>query len=468
VRVNFAPKQRILLALAGFVLLLALAGCGQRGKTLPPPRLIAESAGGLNRIGARGPVTLEFPDGMRAESVESRLIFDPPIEGRFTWDGSGQSLSFWPARPLLPGQRFSVRLAAQAESTRGIALTKAQAWQVEVRQAGLLYLSPSRSPELWKVDSDGQNVVRLTNTGGKIIDYSVSFDGNWIAYSVTNDQQGVDIWEMNRQGESARLLLPCGADGCFSPAYAPDGLQIVYSRRRVSGLPGRQPETPRIWLLNRAEKSDPEPFTKELFANPNIGGSRASWSPDGRFLAFYDEISGGIRVYNQGTQQDYLLPAAEGAGIEWSPSSDAFLYLQAGLNGESPYTSVYQVDVNTQQTRLVLGNDGDFSVPAWSPDGDWAVVGQRLSGGSLTRQLWLVRLGAGSGESLSQPDRQPVTDDVLYNHAGYQWEPGGVRLVYQRLQFGSPDSLPEIGVWNRQDNQTPFIIKDAFQPLWMP
>lgn len=452
-------RVKILLALVALVVLLAAIALLADPARKEVARLVAESTGGLLTIGVHGPVTLEFDDAMQRDSVESRFSLDPPVEGSFTWNGTNdRSVSFWPARALQPGQRYSVRLAARARSQGGQEVAKAQTWQVAVRQAELLYLSPSRAPELWRCSSDGRNCNRLTSTGGRVIDYSVSFDGNRIVYSLRNEEQGIDLWEINRQGGAAEILLPCGTDWCSSPAYSPDGKFIAYSRRRVSGLPGRQPEAPRIWILERAAQT-----TTELLADPRIGGTRAAWSPDGRLLAFFDEISGGVRVYNVATRSDFLVPAVEGTAIEWSPDSAFLFYLQAGIKGETPYSSVYRLDVRTQEISQVLGEDAaDYSVPAWSSDGEWAVVGQRLAGGSLTRQLWLVSLSAGQGE------RQAITDDVLFNHGGYQWEPGGSRLVYQRLEFGKSDSLPQVTVWNRQDGQTLLLAEDAFQPLWIP
>jgi dipeptidyl aminopeptidase/acylaminoacyl peptidase len=157
----------------------------------------------------------------------------------------------------------------------------------------------------------------------------------------------------------------------------------------------------------------------------------------------------------------------EGTGTEWSPDSTSLLYLQAGLSGELPYSWIDQVNVETRQVQRVLGDDSnpeDYSVPAWSPDGEWAAVGQRLAGGSLTRQLWLVRLGNGQNAI----EGQPITDDVLFTHGGYQWEPGGSRLVYQRLAYGESDSLPQVAVWNRLDRQTLLLAEDSFQPFWQP
>jgi len=452
--------------LAALLLLLWLVSLAQSEGGLAAPRLVSEPAGEQPAVSARGPFTLEFSEAMLRGSVEQRLSFDPPLEGQFTWPGSGdQVVSFWPTPPLRPGDRYGIRLSAGARSRNGRELRNAQTWQIEVRQADVLFLSPSEAPELWKISASGQNLTRLTSTGGSIVDYAVSADGNHIVTAVENEQQGIDLWETDRAGASGQMILPCGADWCSGPAYAPHGDTIAYSRRQVSGIPGRQPEMPRIWLLDRATGS-----TTELFADPQISGERPVWSPDGRYLAFADDFSGGVRVYTIETKASFVVPAAQGTGIEWSLDGRSLLYLQVGTENEAPNSKVYQMDIATQKTQQVFGEDAaDYSVPAWAQDSEWAVVGQRLAGGSLTRQLWLIRLEGDGKSGGSQPaERLAITDDVMFSHGGYQWEPGGGRLVFQRLAFGQSGSLPQVAVWNRQDGQVLIPSEDGFQPLWLP
>lgn len=327
---------KLLLAVTGLAVLVLLVSLAQNEVGLPAPRLVSNSDGEPVMIGARGPVKLQFAEPMLRGSVERRISFDPPVAGDFVWDDTlDQSLSFWPTRPLSPGLRFTIRLAAGARSKNERELRRTQTWQVEIQQPELLFLSPSHAPELWIVSNNGQKRIQLTHTGGGIVDYGVSFDGNHIAYAVKNEQQGSDLWEMDRTGGSAVLLLACGADWCANPSYAPNGNTMVYSRRRMSGLPDRPPEMPRIWTLDQAAQT-----TAELFADPRISGAQTYWSPDGRTLAFYDDGSAGVRLYHVETHTNSLFPAAEGTGIEWSPDGASLLTLEAGLNGETPYSSV--------------------------------------------------------------------------------------------------------------------------------
>lgn len=137
-----------------------------------------------------------------------------------------------------------------------------------VRQPEVLYLASTEKPDLWKKSIKGGLAVQITFTGGRVYDFGISRDGNQIAYSAWNDEGGLDLWEIGREGGSSSLLLPCQADWCFSPAFSPDGSQLAYSRRPILSAASTAPGNPRAWILNIKTLS-----TDLLFADPNIGGS---------------------------------------------------------------------------------------------------------------------------------------------------------------------------------------------------
>src|SRR5512133_4040454 len=118
------PRLSIWILLALFVLAsLVFLAINLWG--LPAPRL--EGSSGANALsGAYGPLTLEFTLPVDPASVETRLRLEPPLEGRFTWDGAGRRVSFWPSRPLTPGKTYRLRLEAGARASTGLVLHQAQ------------------------------------------------------------------------------------------------------------------------------------------------------------------------------------------------------------------------------------------------------------------------------------------------------------------------------------------------------
>jgi Tol biopolymer transport system component len=447
-----------LAALLGLIIALgSLAG-------LKPPRL--KPADG--KIGSPGPLTLVFPDSMQPDSVEARLSLDPPVAGRFSWRGQdGQPdrvVSFWPEQHLPSGQRYAVRLAAGARSQAGLALRQEHTWQVVIRAAEVLYLSPAGAPELWRAAPGGAAPLRLTDTGGQVFDYSVSPDGQRVVYSAGNEQRGVDLWVVGRDGEAPELVLPCQSDWCVNPAYAPDGLSLAYSRRRAGAVQGEGPGVPRIWLVDLSTGT-----TEQLSADPDMGGYEPAWSPDGRRLAFFDGLAGGIRVMEMASKTSFLLPSQMGLTGEWSPDGRSLVFTDVRSTEAGPAVEIYVADLETQRARRVLEDDPgplDYSNPVWTVDGSQVVAALRPMTGGPTKQLWLLWLDparAPAGQA-----RQPITEDPLFTHAGYRWDPAGENLVYQRLDIGSSSQKPQIVVWNRAGRESLVLAEDAFQPRWIP
>ncbi len=451
----------ILAGLGGLLAVIALAG-DLAG--LAAPQLLPANG----EIGMAGPVTLLFPEPMSPESVETRLNFDPPQSGRYVWnsqDGRPERMvSFWPDKPFQPGQTYVVRLAAGALGQSGLTLRRAFAWQVKIRPAEVLYLSPSASPELWRAAPGSGLLVQLTHTGGAVFDYGISPGGQEIIFSAYNEQSGVDLWQISREGGEPQLLLPCQSDWCVNPAYAPDGRTVAYSRRKSGAAPGEGPGVPRIWLIDLSTRA-----TDILFPNPGVGGFDPDWSPDGRYLAFFDALSGGIRVLDIAAKTDFLLPSQMGANGAWSPDSRYLVFTDTIVAASGPYVAVYIVDVQTQEVRRILSDDldqVDYSSPVWTADGAGLVAALRLMTGSPTRQIWLISLDLESG--LEREKRLAITSDQLFTHASYHWDLAGENLVYQRLEIGVSSPVPQVGVWNRASQEASILAEDAFQPRWIP
>lgn len=447
--------RRIVLIILLLVLILGgiiLAGSRQG---LPAPRLNGMESGETITAGSKAAFTLVFPQPVDRDSVEAHFVFEPRTAGRFVWTDDRQ-VTFKPESPLLPGQDYAIRLTQGILGKQGAVLQQGLSWQVVVRAPGVVYLSPSQAPEIWQVSDFRREPVRLTGTGGRVYDYTVSSDGSRIAYSIDNDQNGKDLWEIRLPGGEAELLLSCGADWCTGPAYSPEMDRIAYSRRVFSGAPGSAPGAPRLWMLRTGTGE-----TDLLFIDANIGGQAAGWSLDGRFLAFVDEMNEGVRVVDFAQEADFFLPTGPGASFSWSPDSQSIFITQAETTSAFPYVLIYRVDISTQAAALwTEGDTADYSVPVVSMDGAWAAIARRAVDGGPGKQLWLARAD-GSLE-------MAITDDPLASYASYRWDPGGSVLIYQRLQVGGSGNRPDVMVWDRTDGSHQVVAEDAFLPQWIP
>jgi Tol biopolymer transport system component len=332
-------------------------------------------------------------------------------------------------------------------------------WSFTVRSPWITYVAPANAPhELWRTPLAGGEPQQLTDTGGNVYDYAVSRDGAWIAFSVLNDRRGIDLWGIPGEGGEARLLVDCALDRCSAPAWSPDSMRLAYSREN-SGLAPEAPHgPPRVWTLEVATGQ-----TAQLYQDSQVLGYGPSWSPDGRRLAFFDGSAGGIRVLDLQTSEEMILPSWMGVVGVWSVDGSRMLFNDLSVAEERPYARIYIADFNSRTVLPALGEGNtraDYSIPAWSPDGQWLVVSLRLGEQTPNEQLWLMRPDG------SEP--QQITHDLNYTYGRYQWDPWGQNVIFQRLQLGTPYPTPEIMVWPFGAAEARPLLQDATWPAWLP
>jgi len=327
--------------------------------------------------------------------------------------------------------------------------------------AGILYLSPASDiPELWRAPLPGEPGApeQLTQTGGRVFDYSVAPDGSRIIYSQINNQSGIDLWLMDSAGGARQLLVLCGQDRCTGSDWSPDGSRVAYSREEVGAGADPRPGPPRIWTVAAGSGQ-----TAPLFQDSQILGHSPSWSPDGQRLAAFDGNAGGIRVLDIETGEQQVLDSQLGQVGEWSPDGQRMLFTAMRLVGEGAFTEVLLADFTTRELNPVIGPEAgyvDAGVPAWSPTEDWIVLGVRRGTDSSARELWLMRPDA------SEAAR--IAGDPSFTYGGYSWDPAGSAVVFQRFPLATPDARPDVLIWVMDQQSVEVIAQDAWLARWLP
>lgn len=406
-------------------------------------------------IGGHGRVGIQFAQTMQAETVAPLFSVEPAAEGVVEWDGN--TMWFKPSRPLKPGAQLTARLKAGALSAEGRELKNEVVWRFSVRQPRLIYVAPTDKRELW-VTTMGGAPKQLTRTEGKVYDYTVSPDGGQVVYSVVNDASGVDLWVMTDAGDSQRKLLDCGPERCSVPAWSPDGKRLAYSRQTAGLTPGGPLGPPRVWTLDIASGQ-----TGQLYESDQVLGYGPTWSPDGNWVAAYDGTSTRIRVLNVQTKKEILLPSLMGTTGSWSPDSTRMLYNDLKIAGEQTHSTLYVADFATEQISPAFAEEAvgaDYGVPDWSLDGQWVISSVKRAERGLGSQLWIMHPDGS--------ESRPVTDDPAYTFGGYQWDPWGQWVVFQRFELGVPFAKPEIMVWSFATGQITPVANDASLPGWLP
>jgi Tol biopolymer transport system component len=201
--------------------------------------------------------------------------------------------------------------------------------------------------EVYVMAADGSGARRLTNLySAKRGAWSpegkrLAFDGRF--YKTLSD---FDIGIMRADGSGVRRVTR-GPERDVMASWSPDGRWLAFSRVRNEG------DMPDVWLVRPSGKG----------AHRLVHGGAPSWSPSGRWIAF--EAPGGIwAVHPDGSGRRRIVPGNVGA-LKWSPDGRRVAY--TSWRGNTSEIYVARADGSAPR-RLTRNGVDDFD-PSWSPDG---------------------------------------------------------------------------------------------------
>jgi Tol biopolymer transport system component len=259
--------------------------------------------------------------------------------------------------------------------------------------------------DIYVMDADGSNVVRLTDDPADEFQPVWSPDGSRIAFarSLSDQLSHPAIFTMNPDGTDVRQVSEATEGSDWSPTWAPDGSRLIFV--------GIHNENLGIWMVN-------EDGSGEHMVLGGVGAwfvIDAEWSPDGGLIAFVGNPTTGdyspddalyvMRPDGSGVEQIADAPGVGIAGdIAWQP-------LLAPAEGSEPpkppsaeVIETFEVGVDV---RSVVYGEGSVWVAAANNDGS---LGGRI-----------VRIDPESHEV--QAD---ITVEVLPG-----WEVGGGAMVVE-------------------------------------
>lgn len=410
-----------------------------------------------NGIGPFGPLTLVFSEVVEERRVSERFFIQPEVEGEFTMLDD-KTLQFVPYWPFEPGVTYEIALVPGDLTGEGTLLKKPKSWKFQTRLPLIAYLvADANKSRLWTIEPGSGKTKPLTEEVFRIIDFDASGDGEFVIFSAFNEQNGVDLWRVDRSGRNLDLLLQCGPDRCTTPAISPDGNQVAYSREAAFPSSDLQFGSPRIWLLNIPSKED-----APLYEDQQIVGYKPEWSPDGTYLSSYDGVSSQIHLLNLVTGEQLLIPSQKGSLVTWSADSTTFVYTDIKSTASGPLTQIRALDLARNETTTLFGEKDDrdyyYNSLAWSPVENTLVIGLRFHENSVAEGLWLM--------NPFQKDGQAIADQKDYVHSSPQWDPWGKTLLFQQFYIRG-GYKPEVALW-KQGMDTPQVVGEGLLPQWLP
>lgn len=451
---------------AGLLILVALALVIIAWQTQPRVSDIEPASGTVNVI-ATSSIRLVFSRKMLPESVTSRLVFEPTLEGEFTWDKN--TLTFIPGKPLPGGMEIKIRLEGGVRASSWLTFPMhSHEWSFTTRQAGLLYLAPSDGPaNLYDINPASGEIQTLTKGKG-VLEFSVNHEGSMIYFSAGNNQGGASLYQIDRMKAALspgnvfipKELLDCGAAQCRSPVVSYDGADLAYEYLIPDPAGGISPA--QIWLMHLAT------LKTTALGQTDHETVQPAWSSAG-WLAYYDRTSTAYVLINPLTQESLELPNQTGQPGNWSPDGEYYLapeifYLLEKTDREIGTSHIMRYGRESEEATDLSGdNDVEDVEGIYTPDGELiAFVRKYLDDKrwSFGRQIWVMNADGSNARA--------ITDESEYTHYDLAWSRDGQLLAYVRFDQAKLFEPPELWIIRVDGNYPLQLVKGGYSPAWIP
>lgn len=238
------------------------------------------------------------------------------------------------------------------------------------------------SGRLYKMGIDHGEPQSLTPKYGGVAAPTLSYDGRWLAYVHTYEDNDV-LAVVDTEGKAWPQKLAGGDDFVMQPSWHPHGKYLAYVAWNVPNMPWNGTEL-RLLTLDGTETMPHVTQTRTIAGNEDTAIFQPTFSPNGRYLAYVSDASGFGQIYlydpvndqhRQLTDGDYEHGApAWIQGLRtftWAADSGSIVFIR---NSEGVCT-LWRYDVSQGTvTQIPLEDYTHLQQPDLASDGTIAVL----------------------------------------------------------------------------------------------
>ena len=426
------------------------------------PVRVSLDLSGETQISPLGGISFTFSRAVNAGEAEALWHTEPLTAGRWQWQDERHAT--WHADTALAiGEDLIVSFASGKLGKLGEQLKKTQSWTVSVREPRIVTLKYTEGDgqELFSIGLEKDSPLQqITQSDGRILNYAVSSNGEWIIFSARNDDFGADLWMVERDGSGQRLLLDCGGDRCGAADWSPVSNEVAYTREAAGLKPEGAKGAPRIWMLNLDSLE-----TAPLFDDDQKIGYGPNWSPDGKWLSIWDGAGGGVTVVNRQSGETFLLGSSSGDTGCWSADSSALYYANLVVGESSFHNVVLKADIANRTIETVLGGNLEGEGMSYDNPECHPFLNQVAASIQPNTKIPGKYLTLYNMENMGET---PIMNDMTKFGSHYSWNPGGEYFLFQMSVVSHNEEDYEIWVRDIASGQNQLVLSGARSPAWLP
>jgi WD40 repeat protein len=208
--------------------------------------------------------------------------------------------------------------------------------------------------EIYVMQSDGSNQVRLTRNTAEDYAPAYSSDGNKLVFNSDIDGD-MELYIMNHDGSNVTKLTDNEKFDCCA-SWSPSNLQLVYNANGVNG--------PQDIFLIDADGTG----IKNLTNHPGEDWAPV-WSPDGTKIAFYSSRSGQTEIYVMNLDGSELHNLTKHPADDWKPEWSPDGKQIAFVSNRDGNSEIYIMNADGSDQQNLTNHPQEDNSPGWSPDG---------------------------------------------------------------------------------------------------